>query len=819
MRLESLPKESTARVTLAVLAFVAAALAAGESVWYTVYSEEAAAALQRCVNAAVQTADPGEQLRCRRGSESDRVLWTVAWGPGALGVAIVGGAAASSWRRRHLHPVPLNRLPALAQVSAETAAEVGSRGALPLLWRPARPVATARADGILSPYIEIGPALLGRSLTAPRLAKAIIRHEYAHHRLQDVLPSRVLLAAGYVGLVLVALFVATIWAVGFSTSVSALFRLLLVVGVVAAARANVLRAREFDADLWAADKDGQSLQMALAGAADAPRRFEWLTKPFAHHPSASSRQTVLREPWRTYQPSALDAGLAGLTAAVGGPVLSRLARNWLQTGDPALYAEVIGWAITGIVLGAWLGMVVARALIGLPDRGEPLRLAAFSWTLGASVLVGGVVFSRALFVPVRPLPGTLVGILALVALALGLVISTLWLRGFIEWWLMAPVLRQSSRWRQRVPIVAGAMVNGLLLGILATLESSAQGLDSNPEVAQSLGLGPSEPLTLVRMVHSIAGEWFSLVLVVLAFVVPIALVIAVRGEEMEKEIPWRRMALLGVVGVALALVSFILYRAAWNPVVTASENGWYASVLTTYASQAIVGGVVAATAAAIPLITARAQVPLSALVAATGALPAGVGTWLILGGPVQALPSIIRDVAVIAVLGALLGSTVVVSWGSRLRSGQTRSMVSPMVPILASAVLVWLGVLATQATPSKAADESRYFVRLQSLMMTSPGYSRLDAGACAGPVDVAALPDLIALRSELNEPFTKPGTEELRSLHDSLTRVVTVCIDATRRAASAERSTLAPIAVKEIGEAAQNFETRFQRLQGRVLDE
>jgi hypothetical protein len=810
----TLPKESSARLILAVLAFVAASIAAGESVWYTVYNDAANATVRRCITGEAAPTESRARLECRRADERDRVLWTLAWGPVALGAAIVTAASGSRWRRRHLQPVPLDRLPALARLSGETAASTGSGLALPLLWRPARPVATARADGISERYIEVGPSFLGLALTAPLRAKAVLRHEYAHHRLRDVFPSRVLLAAGYVGLALTVPFVLTIWEVGFSVSLSAL-RLTVVVGIVAAARAGVLRAREFDADLWAAGDDSEDLRMALVPASAPVPKLKRLRAPFAHHPSPSARAAALREPWRRTQPSMVDAVLAGLTAAVAGPVISRLARDWFQFGDPALYADVIGWAITGGVLGGWLAMVVTRGLVGSRDREKPLRLAAFSWTLAAAVLVGGVVFSFPLYVPVRSVPGTLVGILGDIVLAMGLVIGTLWLRGVVEWWLEAPASEARPRWR-RVPILAGAAVTGLLLGVLATLESSTQRLDANPELAQLLGRGAGEPLTFVTLIHVVASEWFSLALTGLAVVVPIGLWFVARSQPEGASVPFVRAVLIGLGGTVLGLVTLAIYRSGWNPIATAHQNGWYATVLSAYASQAIVGGVVASASSVVPLIAVRARLPLSVLAATVGALPAGVGTWVLLDAPAGELLTIVRDVVVIAVLGAFLGASVVETFSHRVRAGGRSVGVAAGVPVVAAMVLVAVGVSAAQARPSQATDDT-YFLNWLQRPGVAAGLVQLQS-ACQGPIDPSAQSDLKAFRSQLAEPMGRPGTPELRQMSDSLFTIVDICVEATTQAVSAGRSTLGPEALGQIEQASQVFVAATERLQQRETD-
>ncbi len=706
--------------------------------------------------------------------------------------------------------MPVDRLPQLAQISAEVAASAGSVAVLPLLWRPAHPVASARADGVVARYIEVGPALLGRTLTAPAAARAVLRHEYAHHQLRDVFPSRVLLAAGYVGLALTVPFLVTIWDEGVSASLSALLRLGAVVGVVAAARAAVLRAREFDADLWAAGDDVESMAMALAGESAPPRKFARLTAPFAHHPSPARRDAALREPGRRSGPFVLDAVLAGLTAAIAGPVLSRLVRSWLQSGAPALYAEVIGWAITGTVLGAWLTMVVIRGLVSSREDGRPFRGSAFSWTLGAAVLIGGVVFSRPLLLPVRPLPATLVGITGPVLLAMGLVIATSWLRGVVEWWLMTPMADRAGRWWHRIPILAGAAATGLLLTILASVEFWAQNIDANPELTPQLELGAGEPLTVVSLVLTLAGEWFSLALVGLAFLVPVGLWFMTRLRRDGDQVPLARSVLVGLGGAGVALASFAIFRAL-DPVSTAHEHGWYATLLTTYASEAIVGGVVAAAAAAVPLLVTRARVPLAALAATVGAVPAAVGAWLILGRPPSLLPHIFRDVVVIAVLGGLLLATVLETLARRAKPVGLTTGVAVAVPLLAAAALIAVGSLATSTRPSLATDDAHFLGRLQRAEMGA-GLDRLLGGACSGPVDRSAAPDLTTLSALLTDPSTQPGTPPLRRLNDSLAAAVRICLDATTAAVSAGRATLDPDALRQIDEASQPFLEELDRL-------
>ena len=249
IRLRGLPKESSPRVLLAVLAFVFGSIVVGEAVWYTVYLDGETRVIARCRQVAD---DPPGFLACERPTEHDRILWTLAWGPAALGLAVAGAAAGSRWRRRKLTPFPLERLPTIDELSAQAARAVELEPTPPLLWRPARPIAMAqrrrlrevvRGDraGAAEPFDERAGA-----------AGATFRHEDAHVKLRDVAPSRIMLWSGPVGVVVLVAFLVGAWDTGFDTVVSALWRLALVVVVIVATRASVLRAHEFDADLCAA---------------------------------------------------------------------------------------------------------------------------------------------------------------------------------------------------------------------------------------------------------------------------------------------------------------------------------------------------------------------------------------------------------------------------------------------------------------------------------------------------------------------------------------------------------------------------------------
>ena len=822
----SLPKETTLRFVLIVFVVLASLLAIGESLWYTVYQDHGSDVVLRCASEAQAegTTDLARFRECQRPSEHERVVWTVGWTAVFLAGAVAAAAGGSALRRRGLTAVPVERMPAVASLSSEVSSMAGRRRPLPLFWRPSKPVAMARADGVTGQYVEVGPAFLAWAHSRPDAAGAVLQHEYGHHQLRDVLPSRITLCSGYVLAVAVVPFAVTVWDVGSKTAVASLLRLAVAGLLVAAARAAVLRAREIDADLESADRWPAGIVAAIGPSA--PERPWWrrVVDVFAHHPSAAHRQQAVAAPARICRLRVSDAVLVGLASALAGPVVSRLWRSWFQFGEPAFRAELVGWGLVGLVLGAWLAAMILRAACAARATGERLGIARFAWVLGLSVLFGQYLFATPLYLPVDALPRTLLGVIALASLGLGLVVALLWTRGFVELWLDTALAQRSRGWGTVPVVVGGSAIGALLLGVLGNFEETTK---QAALLGSTVGLDPARPFTIVEVfLTQVSAVWVT-VLLVMAAVVPLAVLTLrvgtagglpawLHGEGAapgHEAWPARRLVaaalLSAVVGGIAGTCAFALYTWVWDPIGHVADRGWYEQISTAFASQGIAAAVVAAAAAGGALVVGRAQVPLAGLAGGVGAVLVSVGLvvtrWIDSGhGDFDRFDDVLVDVFTLALVGALLGAALVVACGGGgVLRGASRAL-ALLVPVAGAVVMTAVGVQAIDARPSHQQDLGH----LELVMTFTQSDVQAMASACAGatPVTREAVAAGRRVQTRFEEPDTVPSRADVRPVHRAFLAVVKTCVAGLEAAYERGDATIDPGTAAKANDQAEEFQ-------------
>jgi hypothetical protein len=808
VNLRALPKETTLRFALVVFVVFASALALEESLWYTLYLDHANEVLQRCRSSRPGLAGNRETMACVRSSEHARVIWTVAWAVVVLALGIVGAAVGSAARRRRLRRLPVDRLARTIDLSADVAA-TNRMDSLPLLWRPGRPIATARADGIRQQYVEVGLTWLGVVYSDETSARAILEHEYAHHRLRDVLPSRITLWTGYALLAAAVPFVAAVWTVGAGTATTALARLAAAGVVVAVARAATLRAREFDADREAARDAPDGMVRALNGAVraggPAPTWRRRLTRLVAHHPSAETRLAAVARPATRFGLRASDGALVGLATAITGPVLARLWRGWFQIGDPNLYGELIGWATVGVFMGGWMAIVMVRAVAAEAD-GEQLRIAPFSLAMALSALVGRLVFSMPLYQPMESLPRTFTDVGATVLFVLALAAAVVWLRGFVEAWLATRVA-DSGRTAALVPVVAGgALVGGLLVGVLANVLQTSRPYALNRRLT---GLDPNEPFTLLSILRAQADTPWVLTMLVVAAATPILLLLlptngrrrlpswlqedpspaaeptASSGADDENPAPAKPALQIALAMAGLGALCAVAGLAAAMGEGDGLERSWYVAANTATMRLTLVGGIVGTAGATVALMVDRVRAPLAALAAAAGSVPAGAGLWLMLrdepgrGVAAPRLFETVAEVLTVAVVVALLGATLVILAVRRPVAGRAqRTATGLAVPVLATFVLLVPVQWTREARPSAADDRAHY----QFVFTTQADMPAVEEGCSNGTLSPEMLERVEHARGRLGEILNTPSTAEVHEVHELLLGTFDACTMALRDA-------------------------------------
>lgn len=741
MDIRRLPNETTLRFLLLIAAVVSSTLAVAESLWYTVFLSEANEVLRLC----------GTDALCRRAQEHERVLWVLASGALVLLAGLAAAALGSLVRRRTRRLVPVPAIPVITDVVARVLGATGLER-LPVLRSAKRPTAQARADGITSTYVEVGTNWMGLAATNPARARAVLHHEVAHIRARDIFPSRASLWLTNVFVAYAVVCIALTASSGVRTTVEALLRVTVAVGVVMLARVAVLRAREHAADIEAAafEPEAQALNFAAGQPA---------TRWFSVHPSPVRRREIVLRPALATRLNVLDGLLVGITASLAAPVLSRLWRGWFQFGEPSYWAEIIGWGVVGALLGAWSGIMVLRAVSGARAGGVPVRLGAFSWLLAGSVVVGRFLYSQALGLPIEGVPTTPAAVITLLVLAFGVVAVVHWLHGFVDWWLdLEPARHRTAA--LAVPVVFATVVGAGVLGVLGHLTGLGVIVGDGFYVVVQVLLTEGDAVVALPAVAILAA--LLLVLLRVRTGGPLPAWLDRRTEPAPAKVAVAGTFRIGALTGAAAAVAFAIYTFGWHPTEVARDN-WFVAGSIGYASQTIVGGVVAAGAVAAALAGRKGTLQHTAIAAAVGSVCATAGAWLVRvvdSGRVDfsTLLSMFFDVLLIGVVGGLVGSAIVLSaWRTAHRA------VGGALVAVTAAVTVGLGVAALGATPSVQQDFAHYnqvFESVKSDLLMS--FQR------CGSVDTKPLQSLLRDKAD-------PLTPQVRELHDVLLSTLALC--------------------------------------------
>ncbi|GLY94010.1 hypothetical protein Acsp02_12660 [Actinoplanes sp. NBRC 103695] len=162
-------------------------------------------------------------------------------------------------------------------------------------------------------------------------------------------------------------------------------RSLLLLAVAAVVAAAVLRSREHEADLTAAE-GGEAGMLDLLRGSSSPRH-RWWRRLQAIHPSPRRRLAALDDPHRTMELRPLDAATAGLLIAMMMPVLHLALPtspgNWLVSQTTHLTGLV-----AGILFALVWGTALWRAALVAEHTGRPMRLRVTSATLAVATAAG-----------------------------------------------------------------------------------------------------------------------------------------------------------------------------------------------------------------------------------------------------------------------------------------------------------------------------------------------------------------------------------------------------------------------------------------------
>ncbi len=795
MTLTARPRETTLRFALAVLAVTVSALAVGESTWFGIERFQPTEVVLGCARAD----EPVEVAQCDA-AQRDRVEWTLLWAPGVLLVGGMVTGVSSMLRRRKSQALPLAKLPSLSRINEAAAASLRV-SPVALHWRPRKPIASARADGIVRSYVEVGPQLIALSASNPTRVQAVLTHEYAHLRARDVLPTRFVMGS-VIALVASAVpLLITLRDEPMSGALRVVGRLLVIGALVAVARASILRAREFDADADAFESLPDALLASLTDQGlNQPSPWTRIRRLLAHHPSSTVRRDALVSHVRPL--SAIDGALAAATAAVGAPVVTRLVSDWSRRGTAFTFPAAVGWGIVGMLLGAWLAVVMGRQHLGnLPASDRHLR--RFAVVVGAFILIGGFVLSGPLTGDGRPSPRHVTDVLSALVVAGGVTVLVLWCADIAGW--LLPVRWSKAAW------LCGAIGGGLLLGNVGQFDHTTglfvgQGGGQFPDIDLWISVAPFG--------QAQTGEWFATSLFLFAALVPVALALMTRLDGRAV----LTAATAGIVAGGVGTLAFWLLREIGEPHVQAREHGWFAALATAYLYPAVLGGVAGIVGGLATSVIPARRVALAGLIGTVGSVVASLGGWLILGRSDTSFGSILRDTALFGVICSFVIGAGFSLWGGDRLVGRPRHMVAlGSVTSLAAIGLAFIaGHSVATATPSLSTDRAYYVTSVFRLLDEAPNVEEVFISACDEVIQDSDLDTARSLRERIGSPLYQPGTTQVGLVHDQWLSAVDLCIDNLERADEAGRSSVPAAEITDLVELYNEWGSNLLELEGLV---
>ncbi|MGK5740187.1 M48 family metalloprotease [Micromonospora sp. URMC 103] len=341
------------------------------------------------------------------------------WKPGALLLVLLAAAALywvlPLWKGRRSRVVPVEEVAghaALRESLAELVAVAGLRRPPRFVLAPATPTGGAVVFGRFRRYtVRLDGGLLARRRTDEEGFRAVVLHELAHLRNGDVDITYATVALWRILLCVVLpldlAYIAAVSLPGTAGSYMAtreqsrvahhLAMLAVTVVLVYLVRADILRTREFHADLTAR-RWGADVRLWEAAAGQPPTRGRpvgrlvvWATSLWHTHPTWRQRLRSLADPGALFAAGALPFFLTGATAEITASRLPTLLsvldvppswQNWVV----AVTVAVLVTSIAGLLL--WPAATNAALAYG------PSGLRAGGW-LGVGLVLGEMAVGRA----------------------------------------------------------------------------------------------------------------------------------------------------------------------------------------------------------------------------------------------------------------------------------------------------------------------------------------------------------------------------------------------------------------------------------------
>ncbi|MFJ6454972.1 M48 family metalloprotease [Paenarthrobacter sp. NPDC091669] len=351
----ALPAPTTGLYLLFIAALLAVGLFVGSWMHNVVLGREWVQELGKCL-----ALDLAQQQQCTAPLEIRRGLWSLA-GAGVMAVFAVAVmfVVPLMIRRRRALQAPSQKHSAVVERFGDLASEAGLRRVPKLFIGPARMGDAFSFGRPGSTAVALPPKIVGL-LVRPGPADGVILHEFAHIRHRDVELAWLARSSWYVTLVVLLVPVAgAIWE-GPSLLPYYLWRAALLAVVVEIVTAALLRSREHDADLRAAQGSYQKVSASL-GLLGPGTPAPGIRRLRMRHPTREARVAVLHAPSKAATSDFLRSLSAGALAGIVGPLVVGTATALLTGSGVVLGGIWASAAVTGSLLGFTVGLDLWRS--------------------------------------------------------------------------------------------------------------------------------------------------------------------------------------------------------------------------------------------------------------------------------------------------------------------------------------------------------------------------------------------------------------------------------------------------------------------------
>ena len=395
-----------APTTTRYLAFVAMLLSAGIFVGWWAYNQtqgrQWVAVVVSCAGQAQQAssslppvqaelAREALEARCRNAVELRRAAYELG-GAGAVGVgalAVVYLAPVLVRRRRRLRGLGPQLQEEAGGRLAELAAQAGLRRMPHIERGPAsqRDAFSYGAPG--RPRVVLPPAVAVRWRDR-ELFDPLVRHELAHVRHRDVALAWLARSVWYaLAPLLILPLVVSLLSSDRSILADLLWRAALLAVTVLLVSAALLRSREHDADLRAAQVAGEIEPLAaLLRRSGGGQNRNRLRQLVARHPTPDQRILVLQDPARAAGVTFLDGFSPAFLAGLLTPLVSTVVIVMFTSSGRTDLGDLVAALVSGPLLGGSVGLGLWRAVVAGRIAGTSRQVGPVAFGVAAGLLLG-----------------------------------------------------------------------------------------------------------------------------------------------------------------------------------------------------------------------------------------------------------------------------------------------------------------------------------------------------------------------------------------------------------------------------------------------